>query len=272
MELSSSKLTPLLATLGAAALALFVGINNLAEIHALQQAPQIKTQEAPEPSPTLSARSDLNEIASWHLFGQKEQAQPVAPAPAIKRTEAPKTRLKLSLQGIFSPSIEGEEGWAIIEAPKEGQKAYRVGDEIPGGAILSSVEADQVILTRNNRPESLPLEQPTDTGVALDSDMYMDLELELEESMVEETMVEEPLMEEPMMTDPAEINPTPARGQNQAVAPSSPAIRPRQRARIIDPDAPAPDNETIQKSPAMEAVEQGLIEEMEKLRSRFPKQ
>jgi type II secretory pathway component PulC len=272
MELSSFKLAPLMATLGAAVLAISVGINNLAEIKALQQPAQTTPQGATGQPAPLSGGSNLHKLAEWHLFGRADQAQPAAPTPVIKHTEAPKTRLQLSLQGIFSPSVEGTEGWAIIEAPQVGQKAYRVGDEVPGGAILSAVETTQVILTRNNRPESLPLEKPTDSGVEMDSD----LDLALDESMLLDPMLEAPMSEEPVLEEANEINPTSARARAQAGQTPPPQSRPRARAQVIDPDAapPAiePGEETIPKSPAMEAAEQGLVEEMERLRSRFPKQ
>ncbi|MDH3944901.1 MAG: hypothetical protein OEV06_12475, partial [Anaerolineae bacterium] len=119
----------MLATLSAVALSLYVGMINLQDVQAIRQGATpspTASGEMPTGDQAKTSRPNLTELANWHLFGEeKQKTASTQPKPVIQRTEAPITRLKLKLQGIFSPSVKGQEGWAIIEAPGENPKAYR---------------------------------------------------------------------------------------------------------------------------------------------------
>ncbi|MBK1733777.1 type II secretion system protein GspC [Halorhodospira abdelmalekii] len=99
--------------------------------------------------------SDLAAIADYHLFGRpperREAARPEIP------TDAPETRLNLTLRGILAQGGEGR-GAAVIES-REGQKVFVAGAELPGGAVLERVQPDRVILSRDGQFEMLRLER-----------------------------------------------------------------------------------------------------------------
>lgn len=105
------------------------------------------TERGPETRPTP------DRIAGWNLFGAPPAAAVTAPPPV---TEAPKTRLQLTLRGVAaSPSVA--DARAIIADPSGRERHYRPGEAVPGGAELGEIHPDRVILMRNGRPETLPL-------------------------------------------------------------------------------------------------------------------
>lgn len=88
-------------------------------------------------------------IAATRLWGALPAVAPVASATQD-------TRLPLSLRGILSG-----EGLALIEASGNGTKVYRVGDALPGGAVLKDVLADHVLIERAGVTERLALPRQT---------------------------------------------------------------------------------------------------------------
>jgi general secretion pathway protein C len=121
--------------------------------------PEPEVELLPEPvvavAPAQHKRSRIDErqIASWHLFGVAGEEKPVKAAPAAI---APETRLKLTLRGLFA-SDDSAGGHAIIGDPKGKEESYAVGDPVPGGAKISEIYPDRVILERNGRYETLRL-------------------------------------------------------------------------------------------------------------------
>ncbi len=98
---------------------------------------------------TYSARN----INQWHLFGQAQQQQSrTAPVPIT----APETRLNLKLNGIIASDGKNTAG-AIIEKSAGKQEYFSIGDSISNGVSLKEVYKDRVILSRNNRLETLSL-------------------------------------------------------------------------------------------------------------------
>ncbi len=110
----------------------------------------------PEPSKGSTAVRDNHEkydMASWDLFG-KVDAAPVAQQEEIN---APKTRLRLVLMGVFV-SEQKKNGSAIIaEQGREGE-FFKVGDRVQGRARLSQVYSDKVILDNSGKLETLTFE------------------------------------------------------------------------------------------------------------------
>lgn len=96
----------------------------------------------------------IHQLPGWHLMGvvTKEQAPVVVNTPV----DAPDTRLKLILRGVFATEQSGK-AQAIIADPKGEEEHYAVGDLLPGNAELSEVYPDRVILQRNGRYETLRL-------------------------------------------------------------------------------------------------------------------
>ncbi|TVQ73435.1 MAG: type II secretion system protein GspC [Chromatiaceae bacterium] len=119
----------------------------------------------PEPPAivTQERRDDgLERVARLSLFGEAERIVESPPVP----TEAPETRLRLSLKGVIAfadPSL----GAALISGEGTDERHYRVGASLPGNATLEQVFADRVILSRQGRFEMLrlPREQMGEAAV-----------------------------------------------------------------------------------------------------------
>lgn len=106
----------------------------------------------PLTSATAAAQpgAGLATVAALHLFGEPAAVQA---APTQNVIDAPETRLSLTLKGIVS----GAAGIALIAEGSANEEVYRVGDALPGGAMLHEVLADKVILQRGGRFETLTL-------------------------------------------------------------------------------------------------------------------
>jgi len=155
-----------------------------------------------------AARLPVDRVAEWDLFGR---AAPVNTAPVTAPTEAPKTRLQLTLRGVAA-SKAGEDAHAIIADPSGRERRYRQGEAVPGGASLAEVHENRVLLLRNGRYETLPLAKvegaaPGDAGGAGLGPAAFQRRLPLapppppppapEADQVEEPPVEEAVPEEP---------------------------------------------------------------------------
>jgi general secretion pathway protein C len=99
------------------------------------------------------AAVDERQIASWHIFGVAGEEQPVKKVVVV---DAPDTRLKLVLKGVFA-SDEEANARAIVADPGGKEDHYSIGDPVPGGAKVSEIHADRIILERNGRFETLRL-------------------------------------------------------------------------------------------------------------------
>lgn len=108
------------------------------------------TVAASAPAPTVDRG---RELARLHLFGEAA-ATPEA-VEEVPR-DAPETRLRLTLRGLFA-ARDPRQALAIVAEPGGDEKAYRVGDALPGGAELSEIHADRIILSRAGRYETLRL-------------------------------------------------------------------------------------------------------------------
>jgi general secretion pathway protein C len=79
-----------------------------------------------------------------------------APVRSAAPVDAPETKLKLVLRGVFS-SDDKDNARAIIADPRGQEEQYAIGDTLPGDAELSEVHAEKVILMRGGRYETLRL-------------------------------------------------------------------------------------------------------------------
>ena len=111
-------------------------------------------------------RIDEQQIAAWHVFGVAGEAKPAPKAAAV---EAPDTSLKLTLRGVFA-SDEAGRARAIVGDPRGKEDHYAVGDPLPGGAKLSEIYPDRIILERNGRYETLRLPKERTSAVLQDNE------------------------------------------------------------------------------------------------------
>ena len=103
----------------------------------------------------VAARASVS-ISKWHLFGS------AGPSVQDLARSAPATTLQLVLRGTLAEA-EPREGLAVISDPNAGERAYRVGDALPGGATLDAVYPDRVVLLHEGVQEtlSLPFDHPS---------------------------------------------------------------------------------------------------------------
>ena len=101
------------------------------------------------------ARTSLSTVPPLHVFGEADK-EPVAIAQPI---EAPETRLRLELSGLFASS-DPKQSLAIISEKNGKEDSYRIGDTVPGNATVHEIYADRVILRRLGKLETLRLKEP----------------------------------------------------------------------------------------------------------------
>ncbi len=111
--------------------------------------------------PALSA----SEIVARNLFGKVLTA---GPAPTVY--DAPETRLRLTLEGVFQAETPEESAAIVSEQGKPGE-LFLVGGKMPGNAVLTEVHADRIVLRRGGVYETLRF--PEETAVlANDTAIY----------------------------------------------------------------------------------------------------
>lgn len=100
-------------------------------------------------------------VSKWHLFGN-----PGLSTAQLARS-APATQLNLLLRGTLAEA-DPRSGMAVIADPVSGERAYRVGDALPGGASLDAVYPDRVVLLHEGVQETLglPYDQPSGGSAA----------------------------------------------------------------------------------------------------------
>jgi general secretion pathway protein C len=114
------------------------------------------------PAPVQSAATaaaanavDPQALVASHLFG--EYRAPTDPALS-EMSEAPDTRLNLTLMGIFAGT--GERGSRALISSSDGEeKPYAVGDDVTRGTRLQAIFPDRVILARDGRLETLRMDK-----------------------------------------------------------------------------------------------------------------
>ncbi len=99
------------------------------------------------PSQHLPA-PDLNLVSQAQLFGAGSASTTTA------SDGLPSTRLQWVLQGIFTGST-AQNGSAIILAGDQSAMLYKAQQPMPGGALLSEVHKDHVVIDIDGRRETL---------------------------------------------------------------------------------------------------------------------
>ena len=104
---------------------------------------------------TAQSGVDIAKIQALNLFGNAEAAPPVIDTTPV--TDAPETRLNLTLTGVVTSSVPSA-ATAIIEHSGT-QLVYGLGDKIEGtNATLQQVFSDRVIIKNGVRNEALMLD------------------------------------------------------------------------------------------------------------------
>jgi len=122
------------------------------------QEPGAVVTESVPVTPSNPDRQLISQLPGWHLMGVSTKGS--APVQTSAPVDAPETKLKLVLRGVYSSDNQGQ-GHAIIADPRGKEERYSIGDMLPGNAELSEVHADKIILQRGGRYETLRL--PTDS-------------------------------------------------------------------------------------------------------------
>ncbi len=106
---------------------------------------------APEPAQVSRKPAERTriDIASLDLFGSAEEA-PIEQ----EVVDAPETKLNLELQGVFTADDPGQSTAIVAERNKTGE-LFRIGDRLPGNAILEAVFNDHILIKRGTRVEKL---------------------------------------------------------------------------------------------------------------------
>ncbi|MCZ8530353.1 type II secretion system protein GspC [Alteromonas sp. PRIM-21] len=121
--------------------------------------PQLSATPTVSRAPVISSSSgksgvNIAKIQQLNLFGNAA-AKPAEPVAEV--TDAPETRLNLTLTGVVASS-EQKAGTAIIEN-RGSQAVYGLGDKIEGtNATLQKVYNDRVIIKNGVRNETLMLD------------------------------------------------------------------------------------------------------------------
>ncbi|WP_158972739.1 type II secretion system protein GspC [Paraglaciecola sp. L3A3] len=114
---------------------------------------QTQTGKQQTSNVTRNNSTNLADIKKLNLFGDLA-AKPVTQQVV---TDAPVTRLNLTLTGVVASSVE-DDGAAIIENRGQ-QQTYGIGDKIDGtNASLKEVYADRVIIKNGPQHETLMLD------------------------------------------------------------------------------------------------------------------
>ena len=103
--------------------------------------------------PTKKTIKTINaiSISGRNFFGIPDNT------PKVNIEQLPKTKLELTLAGVFQ-SNSYSSGSAIIIDDDQQSNFYSVGDELPGNVILKSVNKNSIILDRNGIFETLYFE------------------------------------------------------------------------------------------------------------------
>lgn len=108
-------------------------------------------------APEAAGAQSRASLTDFGLFGAASGGE--APGQLDLAINAPQTNLDLSLHGTLA--TDDPDGALAIIADGEGvERAYEVGAELPGDAVLYRVYRDRAILRRAGELETLPLRDP----------------------------------------------------------------------------------------------------------------
>jgi general secretion pathway protein C len=116
--------------------------------------PVVVLPEASQGQADVAVMPQSYGLAQRDIFGSPAQA-PLAPQQEI---DAPKTRLRLLLMGVFVAKDKTQSSAIIAEQGRDGE-FFKIGDRVQGRALLSQVYEDKVILDNSGKFETLTFEE-----------------------------------------------------------------------------------------------------------------
>ncbi|WP_455219776.1 type II secretion system protein GspC [Kaarinaea lacus] len=127
---------------------------NVVPLPEVEQSAIGEQRQKPRATRVVRDQPLANKIGNFNLFGKHEPKKAVV-AP-VKPAVVPETKLNLKLRGVFA-SKDKTAARAIIADARGDEDSYKIDSELPGGARLSEIHADRVILEHNGRFETLKL-------------------------------------------------------------------------------------------------------------------
>jgi len=106
-------------------------------------------------STNRSTSTNIQKLTGFNLFGDAKFTPVLTDSNEL---DAPVTRLKLKLRGVYASS-ENKLAVAMIEAQNK-QDVYRIGSKLPGatGLKLHKILSDRIIMSRGGKFETLFIE------------------------------------------------------------------------------------------------------------------
>ena len=89
----------------------------------------------------------VSSLSQWHLFGAYNDSF----------ADVPETTLALTLEGIMMDLSNDKQSYVIVSSPGTPAMPYKIGDPLPGGATLSKILQQQVIIDDQGTAQSLSL-------------------------------------------------------------------------------------------------------------------
>ena len=127
---------------------------NVVPVPEVEQSAVSEQRQKPRATRVVREQPLANKISNFNLFG-KHEPRKIEVAP-VKPAVVPETKLNLKLRGVFA-SKDKNAARAIIADARGDEDSYKIGSQLPGGATLSEIHADRVILEHNGRFETLKL-------------------------------------------------------------------------------------------------------------------
>lgn len=135
------------------ALVFFAWIASRLTWRIIEPAPELPAQMQAADKPVTQRQEDYAQtILAAHLFGRPERVVEETP-------KAPVSRINLRLFGVLA--TDDKNGLAMIGRNNSPLKLYRVGDRLPGAALLLEIHSDHVLIKANGREEVLLLKSDT---------------------------------------------------------------------------------------------------------------
>jgi general secretion pathway protein C len=98
-------------------------------------------------------QNNFNALTAANIFGVSEAVG------VQKPTEAPETKLNLTLRGVLAAESPELASAIIGQGPAGNEDIYGVGDRMPGGVLIKEIHAEYVVLERNGQMETLKLQK-----------------------------------------------------------------------------------------------------------------
>lgn len=89
----------------------------------------------------------VSSISQWHLFGLYND----------NFQNLPETSLALTLEGVMLDLKNDKHSYVIISSPSTPATIYKMGDQLPGGATLSKILQQQIVINDQGTVQSLSL-------------------------------------------------------------------------------------------------------------------